>query len=49
MQGDVGVAATEASDEVVLVVLNGAFCGVGEMKVWMNELELYSGIAQKLF
>ena len=49
MQGEVGVAATEAGDKVILVGLDGAFCGVGVMKVWRNELELYAGIAQKLF
>ena len=49
MQGEVGVAATEAGDEVILVGLDGAFCGVGLMKVWRNEFELYAGIAQKLF
>ena len=49
MQGEVGVAATEASDEVILLDLDDAFCCVGAMKVWMNDLELYSGIAQKLF
>ena len=49
MQGEVGVAATEAGDEVILVGLYGAFCGVGAMKVWRNELELYVGIVQKLF
>ena len=48
-QGEVGVAATEANDEVILVGLDGALCGVGAMKVWRNELELYAGIAQKLF
>ena len=49
MQGGVGVAATEAGDDVIFVGLDGAFCGVGAMKVWRNELELYSGIAQELF
>ena len=49
MQGGVGVAATEAGDEVVLVGLDGAFGGVGTMKVWRNELELDAGIAQILF
>ena len=48
-QGEVGVADTEAGDEVILLGLDGAFCGVGAMKVWRNELELYAGIAQKLF
>ena len=45
MQGKVGVAATEVGNEVILVVLDGAFCGVGAMQVWSNELELYAGIA----
>ena len=49
MQGEVGVAVTEAGDEVILVGLDGAFCGVGAMKVWGNELEPYAGIAQKKF
>ena len=49
MQGEVGVAATEAGDEVILVGLDGAFYGVGAMKVWRNKLELYAGISQKLF
>ena len=33
MQGEVGVATTEAVDEVILVGLDGAFCSVGAMKV----------------
>ena len=33
MQGEFGVAATEAGDEVILVGLDGAFCSVGAMKV----------------
>ena len=49
MQGEVGVAATEAGNEVILVCLDGAFCGVGVMKVRRNELELYAGIVQKCF
>ena len=49
MQGEVVVAATEASNEAIVVGLDVAFCGVGVMKVWRNELELYAGIAQELF
>ena len=49
MQGEVGVAATEAGDEVILIGLDGAFCGVGVMKVWGYKLEPYAGIAQKSF
>ena len=49
IQGEVGVAATEAGDEVILISLDCAFCGVGVMKVCGNELEPYSGIAQKGF
>ena len=49
MQGEVGVADTEDGDEVILVSLDCAFCGVGVMKVWGNELEPYAGIAQKSF
>ena len=33
MQGGVGVADTEAGDEVILVGLDCAFCCVGAMKV----------------
>ena len=49
MQGGVGVATTEAGDEVILVGLDGAFRGVGAMQVRRNKLEIYAGIAQKLF
>ena len=49
MQGEVGVAAAEARDEVILVGLDCAFCCVGAMRVWGNELEPYAGIAQKNF
>ena len=48
-KGGVGAAATEAGNEVILVGLDGALYGVGKMKVWRNELEIYAGIAQKLF
>ena len=40
MQGEVGFAATEASDEVILVSLDCAFCGVGAVKVWGHKLAL---------
>ena len=49
MQGEVGVASTEAGDEVILVVLDGVFGCVGAMKVLRNELELDAEISQKLF
>ena len=49
MQGEVWVAATEDGDEVILVGLDETLCGVGAMRVWRNELELYAGIVQKLF
>ena len=49
MQGGFGVATTEAGDKVNLVGLDGAFGGVGAMKVLRNELELDAGIAQQLF
>ena len=49
MQGEVRFATTEARDEVILVGLDGAFGGVGAMKVLRNELELDAGIVQKLF
>ena len=47
MQGEVGVADTEDVNEVILVGLDCAFCGVGAMKLWGNELEPYTGLAQK--
>ena len=47
MQGEVGVAAAQAGDEVILVSLDCMFCGVGAMKVRGNEFELDTGIAQK--
>ena len=49
MQGELGVAATEAGNEVILVSLDCAFCGVGAMEVWGNEFGPYAGIAQKSF
>ena len=49
MQWKVGVAATKARNEVILVGLDFAFCGVGAIKVWGNKLEPYAGIAQKSF
>ena len=49
MQGEVGVEDTEEGDEVILVSLDSAFCGVGVMKVWRNELEPYAEIPQKGF
>ena len=49
MQREVGVASTKAGDELILVGLDGAFCSVGAVKMWGNELEPYAGIAQKLF
>ena len=49
MQGGVGVASAQAGDEVILVSLYCTLCGVGAMKVWGNELELDTGIAQILF
>ena len=49
MQGGVGVPTTEAGDEVILVGLDGAFGGVCAMQVRRNELEIDTGIAQKLF
>ena len=45
MQGVVEVASTEAGNEVILVGLDCAFYGVGVMKVWGHELEIYAGIA----
>ena len=49
MQGEVGVSATEAGNEVILVGLDGAFGDVGVIQVRRNELEIDAGIAQKLF
>ena len=49
MQGEVGVATTEDGNEVILVGLDGAFGGVGAMKVQRNKLELHNGIVQNLF
>ena len=49
MQGEVGVAAAQAGDELILVSLDCTFCSVGEVKVWGNELELDTGFAQKSF
>ena len=45
MQGEVGVAATEAGDEVILLSSDCKFCGVGAMKVWGHELELDTSLA----
>ena len=47
MQGEGGVAASQAGNEVILVSLDCTFCGVGMLKVWGNELELDTGFAQK--
>ena len=49
MQDKFGVAAAQAGNEVILVSLDCTFCGVGAVKVWGNELELDTGIAQKSF
>ena len=49
IQGEVGVVDTEAGDEVILVSLDFALCGIGVMKVWGNKLEPYTVIAQKSF
>ena len=49
MQGEVGVADTEAGGEAILVGLDGVFCGVGAMKVWGNELEPSLESRRKVF
>ena len=49
MQGEVGVAAAQDNDAVILVIFDCTFYGVGAMKVWGNQLELDTGIAQKRF
>ena len=38
MQGEVGVTAAEAGDEVILVSLDCTFRGVGAMKVWGKQV-----------
>ena len=48
MQGEFWVAAAQAGDEVILVSLDRTLWGVCAMKVWGNELELDTGIAQKV-
>ena len=48
MQGEVRVVATKDGDEVILVSLDCAFCGVDAMKVWGNELEPYAGSREKV-
>ena len=45
MQEEVGVAAAQAGDEVIIVSLDCSFCGVGAMKVWGHELKLDTGLA----
>ena len=45
MQGELGLANTEAGDEVILVGLDGVFGGVGAIQVWRKELEIDAGIA----
>ena len=45
IKGGFGVAAAQAGNEVILVILDCTFCGVGVMKVWGNELELDTGLA----
>ena len=49
MQGEVGVAAAQAGDEMRIVSLDCTFCGIGAVKVWGNELELDTGFLQKSF
>ena len=49
MQGEVGFPAAQAGTEVILVSLDCTFCGVGELKVWRNKLELDTGLEQKGF
>ena len=45
MQGELGLANTEAGDEVILVGLDGVFGGVGAIQVWRKELEIDAGIS----
>ena len=40
MQREVLVAAAQADDDLILVILYCLFCGVGAMKVWGHELKL---------
>ena len=44
IQGEVGVASSQAGDEVILVSLVCTFYGVCAMKVWGNELGLDTGL-----
>ena len=49
MQGRVGFAADQADDEMILVILDCTFSGVGAVEVWGNKLELDTRFAQKSF
>ena len=49
MQGEVWVTAAQACDEVILVILDCTFCGIGAMKVWGHELELDTSLAYTRF
>ena len=44
MQREVWVAAAQAGDEVILVILDCSFCGVGAMNIWGHELKLDNNI-----
>ena len=39
-KGKLGLQLLRPDNELILIGLDGAFCGVGAMKVWRNELEL---------
>ena len=49
MQQEGGIAAAEASDQVVLVNGDGADCGIGTVLMWRNELEGEAGVLHDLF
>ena len=49
MQREGGVAAAEASDQVVLVGGNGAYSGIGAVQVPRNELKSDARVSHDLF
>ena len=49
MQQEGGVAAAEASNQVVLLGGNGAFSGIGAVQVWRNKLESDASVSHELF
>ena len=49
MQREGGVAAAEASDQVILVGGDGSFRSIGAVQVRWNELESDAGVPHDLF